>query len=67
MDQATRLKYSAIFFGVFWTIFMAWWSGSYEPAHLVILAVCGAIAALLWYWIMGRYFRWIARRNGQQS
>lgn len=64
MDQVRRLKFSAIAFGVFWSAFMVWWSGEYHPVNIVILAVCGAIAAALWYWAMGRYFRWISARKG---
>jgi hypothetical protein len=47
MDQATRLKYASVFFGVFWTAFMVWQSGSHDIANVVILAVCGAVAAAL--------------------
>lgn len=67
MNQTTRLKYSAVFYGVFWTVFMAWWSDSYHPAHLAMLTVAGVLNALLWYWLMGKYFRWIESRRAQNG
>lgn len=63
MDQSRSLKFSAIAFGVLWSAFMVWWSGEYHPVNIIILAVCGAIGAVLWYWIMGRSLRWIAARK----
>jgi hypothetical protein len=49
MDQAKRLKLSAIAFTVFWTGGMLWWSGEYQPANIIILVICGTIAGYLWY------------------
>ena len=43
MDQATRLKWAAVAFTIFWIGGMLWWSGEYHPAHIVILAVCGSV------------------------
>ena len=67
MDQNRRLKLSAIFFGVFWTAGMVWWTAAYDPAHVVILAVAGALAAWLWHWMMGKYFRWFEARGDRHS
>jgi len=56
MDQARRLKLSAIFFTVFWIGGMLWWSGEYHPANIIILAVCGIVGGYLWYLAMRRFF-----------
>jgi glycopeptide antibiotics resistance protein len=48
----TPLKLSAIAFTVLWSGWMLWWSGSYDPANTIILAVCGAIAGYVWYRVM---------------
>ena len=45
MDQATRLKLSAVAFTIFWVSGMLWWSGEPHPVNIVILSVCGAGAA----------------------
>ena len=58
MTPTTSLKLCAIAFTVLWCGGMLWWSGSYEPAGIVILAVCGSIAGYFWYRIM----RWCFRR-----
>ena len=36
-------------FAVLWSGWMLWWSGSFEPANIIILSVCGAVAGYLWY------------------
>ena len=58
MKPTTPLKLSAIAFTVLWSGWMLWSSGSYEPANIIILAVCGSVAGYLWYRIM----RWCFRR-----
>ena len=58
MTPTTPLKLSAIAFTVLWSGWMLWSSGSYEPANIIILAVCGSVAGYLWYRIM----RWCFRR-----
>ncbi|MGH6710187.1 MAG: hypothetical protein ACREEK_14560 [Bradyrhizobium sp.] len=58
MTPTTPLKLSAIAFTVLWSGWMLWSSGSYEPANIIILAVCGSIAGYLWY----RMMRWCFRR-----
>jgi UDP-N-acetylmuramyl pentapeptide phosphotransferase/UDP-N-acetylglucosamine-1-phosphate transferase len=54
MNPVTRLKLGSVFFTVFWTGAMLWWSGAYQPANIVILSICGALAGYLWY----RAMRW---------
>jgi hypothetical protein len=65
MNPATNatigLKWSAAFFAVFWTAGMLLWSGVFNPANIVITAFSGAIAGILWYWIMRRIM--IGRRD----
>jgi hypothetical protein len=57
MDQAKRLKLSAIAYTVFWIGGMLWWSGEYHPANIIILAVCGTIGGYLWYLAMRWWLR----------
>jgi hypothetical protein len=58
MNQAKRLKLSAIAFKMFWIGGMLWWSGEYHPANIIILTICGAIGGYLWYLAM----RWVFQR-----
>jgi hypothetical protein len=32
-----------------------------------MLTVAGVLNALLWYWLMGKYFRWIESRREQNG
>jgi len=57
VQPTTPLKLSAIAFVVLWTGWMVWWSGSYEPANVVILTTCGCVAGYIWYRIMRWCFR----------
>jgi hypothetical protein len=57
MDQAKRLKLGAIFFAIFWTGGMLWWSGELHAVNAVILTVCGAVGGYLWYLAMGWMFQ----------
>jgi hypothetical protein len=61
MNPITRLKLSAVMFTVFWTGFMLWWSGAFEPANIIILSICGALVGYFWY----RAMRWQFQRIGQ--
>ena len=48
MDQANRLKLSAVAFTIFWIGGMLWCrSGEYNPVNIIILSVCGAVGRLL--------------------
>ncbi|WP_291849129.1 hypothetical protein [Bradyrhizobium sp.] len=57
MDQVSRLKLGSIAFTIFWVGGMLWWSGIYDPAHVVILSICGALAGYFWYRAMLWSFR----------
>jgi hypothetical protein len=61
MYSQSRLKLMSVFFAVFWTAGMVWWTGEYHVVHLVMLAIAGTVAAILWYWAMSRYLRWQSR------
>jgi hypothetical protein len=56
VNSTTSLKWSAILFAVLWTVWMVWWSGSIEPANVVILAICGVLVGYFWYLGMRRFF-----------
>jgi hypothetical protein len=60
MTPTTPLKLCAIAFTVLWSGWMLWWSGSYDPANVIILAICGSIAGYLWYLAMRWWFRRIS-------
>ena len=57
MDQARRLKLSAVAFTIFWVGGMLWWSGEVHPASIVILSICGALAGYFWFRAMRWWFR----------
>ena len=63
MNSESRLTWAAILFAVLWTGGMIWWTGP-EPANVLILAICGAIAAALWYFVMRKFMRWQFGRRG---
>ena len=60
MNATTRLKLGSVFFTVFWTAGMLWWSEAFAPAHIIILSICGALAGYFWY----RAMRWQFRLMG---
>jgi uncharacterized membrane protein (DUF4010 family) len=60
MNAATTLKLSAIVFTVLWTGWMLWWSGSFDRANVIILAICGSAVGYVWY----RAMRWQFERRG---
>jgi hypothetical protein len=61
MTGTTQLRLASIAFAVLWTSFM-WWSN--RPLHAgeaILLAACGALAGIGWYFGYGRWFRWYFR------
>jgi hypothetical protein len=63
MNPITRLKFSSVLFTVLWTGGMLWWSGAFEPANIIILSICGALAGYFWY----RAMRWQFQLMGMLS
>jgi uncharacterized membrane protein len=63
MNSLVRLKLGALAFAVLWTAWMVCWSGSYDIANVIILAVCGIAVGYFWY----RAMRWQFRRKGLLS
>jgi hypothetical protein len=59
MKPTMPLKYCSIAFAVLWVGWMVWWSGIYQPANIIILSVCGAIAGYLWYRAMRWSLQWM--------
>ena len=49
MNPTAGLKWSAAFFGVFWTVGMIWLRGAVDPGYIVITAISGSVAGWLWY------------------
>jgi hypothetical protein len=60
MKPTVPLKYCSIAFAVLWVGSMVWWNEIHQPANIVILSVCGAVAGYFWYLGM----RWSFRRVG---
>lgn len=58
MKPTAPLKYCSIAFAVLWVGSMVWWNEIHQPAEIVILSVCGAVAGYFWYLGM----RWSFRR-----
>jgi hypothetical protein len=58
MRNETLLRLSAVVFAVLWTLLMWWSRGPMDTIPFIILALCGAIAGGLWYWLYGKWFRW---------
>jgi hypothetical protein len=63
MNPTAGLKWSAAFFGVFWTVGMVWLRGAYDPGYIIVTAIGGSIAGYLWYLAM----RWIFRLRHDPS
>jgi len=61
MSQPHLISASLVFV-VTWVALMSWWNAPLGRAGLIILAVAGAIAGPLWYWLFGRSMRRFARR-----
>ena len=60
MTGTTQLRLASVAFAVAWTAVM-WWSD--RPQHtgeFILLAACGSLAGLGWYFGYGRWFRWDA-------
>jgi hypothetical protein len=57
MQSQMSLKWSAIVFAVLWTVWMVWWSGSVQPANVVILVICGVMVGYFWYLGMRWFFQ----------
>jgi polyferredoxin len=67
MDQATRLKWAAVAFTIFWIGGMLWSSGEYHPANIAILSVCGTVGGYLWYLAMRWVFQHVHLLNGDRG
>jgi hypothetical protein len=60
MNPTSGLRLSAIFLTVFWTAGMLWWSGTLQPASVIITVIGGGVAGYLWYRLMRRL--WVVRQ-----
>jgi len=57
MTETAQLRLASIAFAVAWTS-VTWWTN--RPQHageLVLLAACGALAGISWYFGFCRWFR----------
>lgn len=55
MNPTNQLKLNAIAFAALWAGWMLWWSGSFGPATVIMVAICAAATGYFWY----RGMRWI--------
>jgi hypothetical protein len=58
MTGTTQLRLASIAFAVAWTGFMWWTNRPQHVGELTLLAACGALAGICWYFGFGRWFRW---------
>lgn len=61
MTGTTQLRLASIAFAVVWTGFMWWSSRPLHAGDAVLLAACGALGGICWYFGYGRWFRWYFR------
>lgn len=61
MTHQTRLVLASIVFAVIWTLGMIWWTGP-ESVNVIILAVCGVLLGVAWYFAMKAFARWQSGR-----
>ena len=62
MTPQTRLVLASVFLAVFWTLGMIWWTGT-DTANIVSLSVAGAVAGVLWFFVM----RWWLNRTAART
>lgn len=64
MLPRNRLIWASVFFAIFWTAGMIWWTGEgIDIVHVVSLSIAGAIAATVWYFVM----RWFGERAARRQ
>ena len=59
MSPTTRLKLGAVVFTVLWSGWMLVWSGSFDRANVIMLAITGTVTGYAWY----RAMRWQLARG----
>lgn len=57
MTGTTQLRLASITFAVAWTSVMWWTSRPQHAGELMLLATCGALAGISWYFGYGRWLR----------
>ncbi len=57
MTGAAQLRLASIAFAVSWTGGMWWTDRPQHAGELMMLAACGALAGISWYFGYGRWFR----------
>jgi len=57
MTETTQLRLTSIAFAVAWTSVMWWANRPQHAGEFILLAACGALAGICWYFGYGRWFR----------
>jgi hypothetical protein len=57
MTETTQLRLASIAFAVAWTVVMWWTNRPQHVGELSLLAGCGVLAGMSWYFGYGRWFR----------
>jgi hypothetical protein len=57
MTETTQLRLASIAFAVAWTSAMWWTNRPQHAGELLLLAACGALAGISWYFGYGRWLR----------
>ena len=60
MNELNRLRLGSVFFAMFWTAFMLWWTGATDTVGSILICLSGAIVGATWY---GAMRRWAIRRS----
>jgi hypothetical protein len=63
MSSEARLVPASIVFAVLWTVGMIFWSG-HDTVSIVILTVGGAVAGVMWFFLMRAFTRWQTGQRG---
>ncbi len=57
MTETTQLRLASIAFALAWTGLMWWTNRPQHADEAILLAACGALAGISWYFGYGRWLR----------
>jgi uncharacterized protein (DUF2062 family) len=59
---APDLVLASVIFAVLWTLGMIWWTGVEIP-NVIGFSISGAMAGVLWYFVMRWWMHWAEKRR----
>ena len=63
MQDRKVIILSAVGYAVLWTEFMIVWTAVHDVNAIVMLALCGAVNGVIWYWLFYKGTRWVFGRR----